>query len=733
MIITLLIPGIMPVTVAAAEDIPSEDDGNMTILLPDLVIEDLFWNPVNPETGEQVTITATVKNQGNATSGATNLVFYSNGSQIGESSVPEIEAVNSEQISFSWISETESTVEISAKVDEKDSVEEINEDNNVRTAGDITFKKNRLPDLIIDTFDYPENPRPGKHQNMLISVKNQGTAASEKTMLTLYINGSAVSWDVPRLSREESSYAYYTWIPIEEKESVEIRAVVDEGYLIAESNEENNEKTATVTVAEEFIPDLIIEDIVPESAEGEVGKTLNLTLKVKNQGTFPSEEVRAKYYINGIAPTQDDIQIPALSKGEGADVIFSLVPDREGQMEVRAIIDSGTDVYESNEDNNQFTKIIDVKTILPDLIVESLSLNPEAPRIGDDITFTISIKNNGLRDSASSELKYYINGNNVTQTGKVSIPEIAIGETTKGTFHWVPEAEGNVNVRMVADDGNVIREDDETNNERTETVSISKQTTPGNEGSSDSSLGSSSGSSSSRKSSSMGSGVSKEPAKNVEIKELDTRNIMSGYHVKYDFPKNVTCITYIEFDPQKTFKKTTATVEVLKGKSIFVKKQPPGRIYRQLNIWLGNKGAGLPASLKNSYTGFKVEKEWIKNNSVDESNITLLWYDSKWQPLSTKKTGEDKNYVYFRAKTPGYSSFAISEYTGEEGTVEGDEDGIQETLRSWNGDGKTILNSSAEREGDTGKKPMGMAKILLAISLPLFMILAEYFVLKKKI
>ncbi|KKG13545.1 hypothetical protein EO98_05415 [Methanosarcina sp. 2.H.T.1A.6] len=719
----------MPVTVAAAEDIPSEDDGNITILLPDLVIEDLFWNPVNPETGEQVTITATVKNQGDATSGTTNLVFYSNGSQIGESSVPEIEAGNSEQISFSWISETESTVEISAKVDEKDSVEESNEDNNVKTAGFITFKKNRFPDLIIDTLELPENPSPGKHQNIWISVKNQGTSASQKTTLTLYINGSAVNyWNVPRLSREESNYALYTWFPIEEG-SVDIKAVVDEGYLVDESNEENNEKTSTVTVAKEFIPDLIIEDIVPESAEGELGKTLNLTLKVKNRGTYPSEEVRAKYYINGTAPTQDDIQIPALSRGEGADVIFSLVPDREGQMEVRVIIDSGSDVHESNEDNNQFTKIINVKTILPDLIVESLSLNPEAPRVGDDINFTISIKNNGLRDSASSELKYYINGNNVTQTGKVSMPATAVGETTKGTLHWVPEAEGNINVRMVADDGNAIREEDETNNELTRTVSISKQTTPGNEGSSDSN----SGSSSSRKSSSMGSGVSKEPAKNVEVKELDTRNIMSGYHVKYDFAKNVTCITYIEFDPMKTFKKTTATVEVLKGKSIFVKKQPPGRIYRQLNIWLGNKGAGLPASLKNSYTGFKVEKEWIKNNSVDESNITLLWYDSKWQPLSTKKTGEDKNYVYFRAKTPGYSSFAISEYTGEEGTVEGDEDGIQETLRSWNGEGKAILNSSAEREGGTGKKPMGMAKILLAISLPLFMIIAEYFVLKKKI
>nr|WP_269850673.1 PGF-pre-PGF domain-containing protein [Methanosarcina horonobensis] len=119
-----------------------------------------------------------------------------------------------------------------------------------------------------------------------------------------------------------------------------------------------------------------------------------------------------------------------------------------------------------------------------------------------------------------------------------------------------------------------------------------------------------------------------------------------------------------------------------------------------MNIWVGNKGAGLSDSHKNAYTGFKVDKEWIKNNSVNESNIALLWYDNKWEPLRTEKTGEDDNYVYFRAKTSGYSCFAISEYTGEKGTVEesGDETGIQETLRSWDGEGKAILSSSAERE-----------------------------------
>ncbi|HOW14092.1 CARDB domain-containing protein [Methanosarcina sp.] len=595
-----------------------------------------------------------------------------------------------------------------------------------------------LPDLIIDSLDCPDHLSPGESKTIGISVKNQGTASSEKTKLVLYIDGGSVKeWDLHKLSAGESKYDSYPWIPTSEG-SVEIKVVVDEGNLIAESDETNNEKTVTTIVAEDFLPDLIIEDIVPES-EGVVGKPLNLTLKVKNKGTYASEEARAEYYINGTAPSQDGISIPALSAGEEKDVTFSLIPEKEGDMEVKVVIDSGTSIYEGDEGegNNQFIKIVHVRAILPDLIIESLSLSPEAPMIGDTVTFTATIKNKGLGDSETSELKYYIDGANTTYSNTVSVPAIVAGETAESTFSWVPEEEGNLKVKLVADSSSAIPEDDETNNELVKTTSVSKQSTPTNSGSSGSSSDSSSESSgsSSSKSSGMGGSASKEPARNVEIKELATRNIITGYHVRYDFTRNVTCITYIEFDPTKTYKKTTATVEVLKNKSTFVKSNPPGRIYKQVNIWVGNKVTGLPDSHENAYTGFKVDKEWIKNNSVEESNITLLWYDNKWKPLNTEKTGEDDDYVYFRAETSGYSCFAISEYTGEDGTVEksSDEDGIQETLRSWEGEGKAILNSSAEREGGIVKKPMGIAKILLAVSLPLFMILVQYFVLKKKI
>ncbi|RPJ79550.1 MAG: PGF-pre-PGF domain-containing protein [Alphaproteobacteria bacterium] len=156
-----------------------------------------------------------------------------------------------------------------------------------------------------------------------------------------------------------------------------------------------------------------------------------------------------------------------------------------------------------------------------------------------------------------------------------------------------------------------------------------------------------------------------EPEDNIYAKELAIRNVMGGHPVRFDFKKNATCITHIEFYPLMTFRKTTSTAEVLKDVSVFVPELPTGVIYQYTNIFVGNKGAGLPASLKNGLVGFKIERSWIKDNNINESLVTLQWYNKSWKPLYTEKIGEDNDYLYFKSKTPGFSFFVITENTGE--------------------------------------------------------------------
>ena len=130
-----------------------------------------------------------------------------------------------------------------------------------------------------------------------------------------------------------------------------------------------------------------------------------------------------------------------------------------------------------------------------------------------------------------------------------------------------------------------------------------------------------------------------------------------------------------------------------------------------------------------------VAASWIKENNINQSLITLQWYDKGWQLLDTEKVKEDKNYVYFKSKTPGFSCFAITECKVDEkrnlelsGQME-----TQGTLKNWQGEVVTsVFNESADKD-TKNENPMKNAKILVAISLPLFMIFVEYFILKKKI
>src|SRR5665811_1614806 len=97
-----------------------------------------------------------------------------------------------------------------------------------------------------------------------------------------------------------------------------------------------------------------------------------------------------------------------------------------------------------------------------------------------------------------------------------------------------------------------------------------------------------------------------EPASNIYAKELVIRNVMGGYPARFDFVENTTCITDIAFDPLMTFRKTITTAEVLKGISVFVQELPTGRIYQYTDIFVGDKGAGLPTPV--SYTHLRAHE-----------------------------------------------------------------------------------------------------------------------------
>ncbi len=222
-------------------------------------------------------------------------------------------------------------------------------------------------------------------------------------------------------------------------------------------------------------------------------------------------------------------------------------------------------------------------------------------------------------------------------------------------------------------------------------------------GDSDSSSGGSSSSSSGSSGRSGGAGLSPEPAKNVEVKEISQAFVTSGNSVTFNFPKNATSVTSVTFDSKRTSGKTTTIVEMLKNKSTLVSKLPSGEVYKSLNIWVGNSGFATSQNIENAVIGFKVEKAWLQEKGIDSSSIVLNRYnDKKWNELPTTLLSEDDKYIYFTAETPGFSPFAIvantaTTETSDASIPESSTEGVQENTESAEAD----VEQQAENEGNT--------------------------------
>ncbi|MBA7669384.1 hypothetical protein ES703_77514 [subsurface metagenome] len=70
-----------------------------------------------------------------------------------------------------------------------------------------------------------------------------------------------------------------------------------------------------------------------------------------------------------------------------------------------------------------------------------------------------------------------------------------------------------------------------------------------------------------------------------------------------------------------------------------------------------------PEDIELGHMTFKVEKEWLEENSVHKWSVALNWYDPElrqWITLPTKRVEEDSSYVYYTSPITRFSMFAIS-------------------------------------------------------------------------
>ena len=205
-------------------------------------------------------------------------------------------------------------------------------------------------------------------------------------------------------------------------------------------------------------------------------------------------------------------------------------------------------------------------------------------------------------------------------------------------------------------------------------------------------------SSSSSGSSSLTTSVgSPEPASNIGVTSQAQKYIAAGTHIKFEFTKGLTCIDCVEFDAKKTVGKVTTTIEQLLDMSVLTPNAPMGKVYKYVNIWVGNNGIATPENIENASIEFTVNKAEAGINETEASSVALQRYvDGVWVPLNTNNVGEDEQNLYFQANTTGFSSFVIT--LDEIGP-----DGMNATIPELNKT-KTTYNTESTIKGNQEKK-----------------------------
>jgi hypothetical protein len=147
---------------------------------PDLTVTASSWTPASPVETNAITVSATVRNVGTAASGATNVNFYLGSTLVGTAPVGPLAVNATSTVSANIGTRDAGTYTLTAKVDEANSVIELDEANNsYANPTPLVVTPVSSSDLVAGSVGWtPGNPANGNVVTFSVAIRNQGTIAS---------------------------------------------------------------------------------------------------------------------------------------------------------------------------------------------------------------------------------------------------------------------------------------------------------------------------------------------------------------------------------------------------------------------------------------------------------------------------------------------------------------------------------------------------------------------------
>lgn len=467
---------------------------------PNLVIEatNIGFDPIAPDPGDQVTVHATIRNDGDAE--ATDIqVQFVDATGTGTAPIGPLQTVDiipaggnvTLQVTYDT-SGLDGARDVGVVVDPNNTIGESSESDN-RAEKRLTLTALSAPNLVMLKtnigFD-PVNPTEGDSVTIRATVLNDGNAAATD-VLVQFVDGTqnastpiGEQQTIASIPAGGSGIAEVTYDTADKAGDRKIKIVVDPHNFIAESKESDNTSEETLQVTLPPTPNLVVQagNIGYSPATPVDGDELTIYATIVNNGNADASDVQVQFVdvTDGSALTIGDRQtINSIPAGGSSTVqVKYATAGQDGERTIQVVVDPSNLIAETDETDNLVKKSLRIAAAaMPNLVMlaSNVAFNPPAPIDRDRVTVHAVVLNQGAADAHNVLVQF------IDMTTGVAVP-IAREQVIElipvgGSAHV--EATLNLDgqsrdrkIQLLVDSNNLIEESNERDNSATKSLAV---------------------------------------------------------------------------------------------------------------------------------------------------------------------------------------------------------------------------------------------------------------------
>ncbi|TYQ15580.1 UNVERIFIED_CONTAM: fibronectin type III domain protein [Acetivibrio alkalicellulosi] len=452
------IPGQYNISLAVTDNNGAVSEDAVTVKVldnrPDLIVNDIVWEPISPDEGDQVKITAHIGNIGNGANKQGFLTgFYINNRYLGYVRVDEsIEPGESVQVPFTWIAEPGVHVVKVVANDILDNLKEIDMSNNSKSIPLTTTQVN-FPDVKVVDITWTSGDKVDidseSHFGYRAAIANIGTARAERFYVSLYINGEWVAKQhVNVLDVDQTREIMFVVRPEDGKHEVTVK-VDDPDPSLLELDRDNNIMSVVTPEFRVTYPQIELSGVtwLPRETILTDGTSLTFETTVRNTGDIDIiNKFDVDFVVNG--ERIRTITIDGLSAGEEREVWTRWLA-RPGSHSVSVIADPLGIVTGDKDEIRVDAKVPELRMIYPDLHISDVQWSPMSIKYGEPVTFIARVSNQSVTSIFDQfNVGLYVEGE---QVARKQVSGLRGHSTAIVDLTWIPQKTGDVDVKIVVD------------------------------------------------------------------------------------------------------------------------------------------------------------------------------------------------------------------------------------------------------------------------------------------